>query len=253
MRSLLHVMVWRELAARHAGTAGGLVWVYAQPLLTVAAYYLVFDVVFAMRLGTDAPTKAVGTYLIVGMLPWQALCEGLSRGANSLIDAGHLLQKNALPPVLMVLRAVLTVAVVYAPLLVLLALAYAPLHHWGLPVVALPLVWAVQFVLVCVWAYVLAILAAALRDTVQLLGFLLSVGVFVSPILFPLSLFPAAWQWVLWLNPITAFVLAYQAILLQGAWPTWQAWAGMGAWVLVGAAVLAPLLRRSRDELVDWL
>ncbi|MHC5879470.1 hypothetical protein ACYT69_11145, partial [Streptococcus pyogenes] len=72
-------------------------WVYAQPLLTVAAYYLVFDVVFAMRLGDAAPTKAVGTYLIVGMLPWQAFGEALARGTNSLVESGHLLQKNALP------------------------------------------------------------------------------------------------------------------------------------------------------------
>lgn len=253
LRSLLSVMVWRELAARHAGTAGGLAWVYAQPLLTVAAYYLVFDVVFAMRLGDAAPTKAVGTYLIVGMLPWQAFSEGLARGTSSLIEAGHLLQKNALPPVLMVLRTVLASALVYLPLLLLLALVYTPLHGWAWPLASLPLVLVLQFVLVFVLAYVLAIFAAALRDTVQLLGFLLSVGIFLSPILFPLSLFPAAWRWILWANPMTAFVLAYQNVLLQGQWPTWQAWAGIVGWLVLAFAVLAPVLRRSRDELVDWL
>lgn len=253
MRAMLRVMVWRELAARHSGTAGGLAWVYAQPLLTVAAYYLVFDVVFAMRLGEAAPTKAVGTFLIVGLLPWQAFCEGLARGTSSLIDSGHLLQKNALPPVLMVLRTVLASALVYMPLLVLAALAYTPLHGWSAALVALPVVLVGQMLLVCVWAYVLAILAAALRDTVQIVAFALSVGVFLSPILFPVTLFPEAWRWVLWLNPMTAWVLAYQNLLLLGQWPTWQHWCGMGAWIVGGALVLQPLLRRSRDELVDWL
>lgn len=253
MRSLLRVMVWRELAARHAGTAGGLAWVYAQPLLIVAAYYLVFDVVFAMRLGDAAPTKAVGTYLMVGMLPWQAFCEAVGRGTSSLIESGHLLQKNALPPVLMVLRTVLASAVVYMPLLLLLALAYVPLHRGSVALLALPLLLLGQLVLSFVLAYVLAILAAALRDTVQLTTFVLSVGVFLSPILFPLTLFPEAWRWVLWLNPMTAWVLAYQNVLLLGDWPTWQAWLGMAAWLVGGAAVLHPLLQRSRDELVDWL
>lgn len=253
MRSLVRVMVWRELAARHAGTAGGLAWVYAQPLLTVAAYYLVFDVVFAMRLGDAAPTKAVGTYLIVGMLPWQAFCEAVGRGTSSLIESGHLLQKNALPPVLMVLRAVLASAVVYMPLLLLLALAYVPLHRGSVALLVLPLLLLGQLALVFVLAYVLAIMAAALRDTVQLTTFVLSVGVFLSPILFPLTLFPEAWRWVLWLNPMTAWVLAYQNVLLLGDWPTWQSWLGMAAWLVGGAAVLHPLLRRSRDELVDWL
>lgn len=250
---MLRVMVWRELAARHSGTAGGIAWVYAQPLLTVAAYYLVFDVVFSARLGDAAPTKAVGTFLIVGLLPWQAFCEALGRGTSSLIESGHLLQKNALPPVLMVLRTVLASAWVYMPLLLLVALAYTPLHGWSLGLLALPLVLAGQLLLVCVWAYVLAILAAALRDTVQLVAFGLSVGVFLSPILFPVALFPEAWRWVLWLNPMTAWVLAYQNMLLLGDWPTWQSWCGMAAWIGTGGLALVPLLRRSRDELVDWL
>ncbi|GAA4418999.1 ABC transporter permease [Acidovorax lacteus] len=253
LRPLLRAMVWREVQARHAGTAGGLLWLYAQPLLTIAAYYLVFDVVFAMRLGEGAPARAVGTYLIVGMLPWQAFAEGLSRGMHSLVDAGHLLQKNALPPVLVVLRAVLGAAVVYAPLLLLLAVAYAPLHGFAWPMLALPLVLALQMAFVFVLAYLLAILAAALRDTLQVVAFLLSVGVFVSPILFPITLFPEGWRWVLWLNPMTSWVLAYQDILLQAQWPRATAWAGMLAWLAVAWLAWRPVWRRSRDELVDWL
>lgn len=253
MRHMLRVMVWRELAARHSGTAGGVAWVYVQPLLTIAAYYLVFDVVFAMRLGDAAPTKAVGTFLIVGMLPWQAFCEALGRGTSSLIEAGHLLQKNALPPALMVLRTVLASALVYVPLMLLVALAYTPLHSWSWGLLAFPMVLAGQLLLVSLWAYVLAILAAALRDTVQLVTFGLSIGVFLSPVLFPLTLFPEAWRWVLWLNPMTAWVLAYQNMLLLGDWPTWQSWCGMVVWIGAGGLALGPLIRRSRDELVDWL
>ena len=253
MRSLLGVMVWRELAARHSGTAGGLAWVYAQPLLTVAAYYLVFDVVFAMRLGDGAPTKAVGTVLIAGMLPWQAFCEAVSRTTSSLIDAGHLLQKNALPPVLVVLRSTLTAAVVYLPLLALLAVLYTPLHSWSVALLALPVLVVLQFVLAYLLGHTLAILAAALRDTVQVVGFLLSVGIFLSPILFPVTMFPESWRWVLYVNPMTAWVQGYQAVLLQGAWPSANTWLAMAGWLLFAFAVLQPVLRRSRDELVDWL
>ncbi len=73
-----------------------------------------------------------------------------------------------------------------------------------------------QLLLCLLLGYLLAILAAALRDMVQVVGFLLSVGIYLSPILFPLSLFPEAWRWVLWLNPMTALVLGYQQVLLQG-------------------------------------
>ena len=252
-RALVWVLTRREVAARHAGTAVGVLWPYLQPLLTVAAYYLVFDVVFAMRLGEGAPTHAVGTFLVVGALPWMAFCDAVSRGMNSLIEAGSLLQKNPLPPVLMVARAVLASMVIYGPLLLLVALAYAPLHRFNLAVLAFVPLLVLQLVLCLLLGYLLAILAAALRDTVQLVGFLLSVGIYLSPILFPLSLFPEAWRWVLWLNPMTAWVSGYQAVLLQGAWPAWPVWLAAGVWLAVGALLLNVLLRRSRDQLIDWL
>ena len=252
-RALVWVLTRREVAARHAGTAGGVLWPYLQPLLTVAAYYLVFDVVFSMRLGEQAPTRAVGTYLIAGMLPWMAFCEALSRGMNSLLEAGSVLQKNALPPILFVARSVLASSVIHAPLLLAMALLYGPLHGFGPALVALLPLLALQLALCLVWGYALAILAAALRDTVQLVGFGLSVGIFLSPVLFPVAMFPQDWRWVLWLNPMTPWVTAYQSVLLQGAWPLMQNWLLALMWVALGALFLEVLLRRSRDQLVDWL
>ena len=252
-RALLWVMARRELAARHAGTALGIAWPYIQPLLTVAAYYLVFDVVFSMKLGDGAPTKAVGAFLVVGALPWMAFCDAVSRGMNSLIEAGGVLQKNALPPVLFPVRSVLASAAIYGPLIALVALAYIPSHGFSPALLSLLPLLALQLLLCVFLGYVLAILAAALRDTVQVIGFFLSVGIYLSPILFPLTLFPESWRWVLWLNPMTAWVTGYQAILLQGLWPAASVWAGMALWLLLGALLCTVLLGRSRDQLIDWL
>lgn len=252
-RSLAWVLTRREVAARHSGTALGIVWPYLQPLLTVAAYYLVFDVVFGMRLGEQAPTRAVGAFLVVGALPWMAFCDAVQRGMTSLIDAGGLLHKNPLPPVLFPSRAVLASFLIYGPLLMLVALAYVPAHglNWAL-LALLPLL-ALQLTLCVVLAYTLAILAAALRDITQMVGFLLSVGIYLSPILFPLSLFPEAWRWVLWLNPMTGLVLGYQQVLLQGEWPHASVWWASLIWLGVLMIALNALAARSRDQLVDWL
>lgn len=254
LRGLCWVLTRRDIASRYAGTALGLVWAYAQPLLTIAAYYLVFDVVFAMRLAEGAPTRAVGTYLIAGLLPWMAFADALSRAMTSLLEAGMLLQKNALPPMLFVARSVLASTLVFAPLMLVLLLAYTPLHHLApRAMAAFPLLVLAQALLCMLWGAVLAILAAALRDTLQVVAFALSLGVFLSPVLFPVSQFPASWVWALWLNPMTAWVNGYQAVLLQGSLPPASAWMGMAAWLLAGALALIVLLHRSRDELLDWL
>lgn len=252
-RALVWVLTQREVAARHAGTAVGVLWPYLQPLLSVAAYYLVFDVVFSMRLQDGGVPHAVGTFLVVGALPWMAFCDAVSRGMNSLIEAGGMLQKNPLPPVLFTTRAVLASAVIYGPIIALVALVYTPLHGFRLPVVGLLPLMAGQLLLSILLGYLLAILAAALRDTVQIVGFLLSVGIYLTPILFPLSMFPEDWRWVLWLNPMTALVIGYQQVLLQGAWPPLGVWIALSAWLVVVALALNVVVRRSRDQLVDWL
>jgi len=252
-RELLLVLTRRELSSRFAGSAVGVLWAFLQPLLMVAAYFLVFDVVFAMRMGDNAPTARVGTYLVVGALPWLAFCESLSRGAASLVEAGGLLQKNALPPVLFVARSVLAGWVVFVPLMGLLTLGYLPLSGLGWALLAVPLLLLLQGLLALLLAHLLAILAAAVRDTLQVLGFMLSVGIYLSPILFPLSLFPHAWRWLLFANPMTALVLGYQAVLLKGAWPPWELWLVVAGWLLALALLLNVVIRRSRDELVDWL
>lgn len=252
-RSLVWVLTRREVAARHTGTAAGVLWPYLQPLLTVAAYYLVFDVVFSMRLGDGAPSRAVGTFLIVGALPWMAFCDAVSRGMNSLIEAGGLLQKNPLPPVLFTARAVLASALIYGPLLLLVALVYTPLHRFNSALLGFVGLLGLQLALCMLLGYLLAVLAAALRDTVQLVGFLLSVGIYLSPILFPLNLFPENWRWILWFNPMTALVLGYQQVLLQGVWPPASVWWVTLGWVLASALLLDVVVKRSRDQLVDWL
>lgn len=241
------------MQSRYAGSALGAFWAYIQPILTVAVYFLVFDVVFAMRMGDNAPTQRVGTYLVVGALPWLAFADAVSRGASSLVDAAGVLQKNALPPVLFVLRSVLASWLAFVPIMVLLALLYVFLTgHWQ-ALAALPLLMLLQLAVCYGCGHVLAILTAASRDTTQVLGFALGVGIFLSPVLFPLSLFPSAWQWVLYLNPMTSWVLAYQEVMLLGRWPGAHLWLIMGLWLGTLGTLLTWLNRNSRDELVDWL
>lgn len=252
-RALVWVLIRREIAARNAGSAGGWLWSYAQPLLTVAAYYLVFDIVFAMRLGENAPTKAVGAFLVVGALPWMAFCDTVSRAMNSLIDSGNLLQRSPLPAVLFPLRSALASALIYAPIMLALALAYAPLHRFAPALLALPLLLALQLLLSILLGYLLAIFAAAMRDTLQVVAFALSVGIFLSPVLFPMTMFPQDWRWLLWFNPMSAPVVGYQSILLQGQWPDAVVWAISLAWIAVIAIALDRVAARSRDQLVDWL
>ena len=252
-RSLLAVLTRREIEARFAGSAGGVLWAWVQPALSIAAYFLVFDVVFALRMGEGAPTARVGTVLIVGMLAGMAFSDATQRAMGRLVEVGGLLQKNALPPALFPTRAVLASAAVYLPLLLLLVPAYWAHHQGSAALLALAPALLAQLLLAWLLGYLLAVLTAALRDVAQMMGFLFSIGVFAAPILFPLTMFPERWRGLLWLNPMTAWVLAYQSVLLQGQWPAPAVWLAMAVWLCVLALLLELALRRCHDQLVDWL
>lgn len=253
LRALLLMMTSREVLARVKGTALGLIWLYAQPLLMVAAYYLVFAVVFKARLGDDAPTHSLGVYLVVGMVPWIAFSDAVSRAMASLVEAGNLLQKNALAPALFPARMVAASAVTYLPLIAGLALIAAAVNGFSLVLLWLPLLFAVQLLLAFLLGYALAILAAAMRDMLQLAVFLLSLGVFASPILFTVSMIPGEFRWLIWLNPMSPAILAYQTVLLTGQMPALETWAALGAWLAGLALFLNRLIGRSGEHLVDWL
>ncbi|MCB1907717.1 MAG: ABC transporter permease [Rhodocyclaceae bacterium] len=252
-RRLLRVMVGRELAARNAGAVFGRAWVYGQPLLMLAAYFLLFDVILGARLGDVAPRRGMGVFLIAGMLPWMAFTDAISRAMTSLVDAGSLLQKNPLPPVLFPMRSVLASLTTYGPLMLLLWLAYTPYHRFAWPALALPLLVLVQFALIFVLGYLLAVMVAAMRDVQQFVGFLLAAGLFLTPILFSFEMFPESFRWILWLNPMTPIVLGFQALLLHGMWPVPAAFLALVAWFGMLGLMLAVAVERSHDQLVDWL
>ncbi len=253
LRNLLWVLTKRDLQSRNTGSIAGVLWLYIPPILTVALYYLVFDVVFSMRLGEKAPVRSVGIYLITGMLPWMAFCDAIARSMNSINDASQLLQKNPLPATLFPAKSVASSAIVYGPILLLVSAAYAPINHYsGAAVVLFPL-FAFQILLSWGLGYIFALIAVAVRDLLALVGFLLSIGVFISPILFPIELFPAEWRWVLWINPMTPLITAYQSILLSGDFPALNSWIALMAWFTAIFLFLSTVIERSREHLVDWL
>jgi lipopolysaccharide transport system permease protein len=253
LRELLRLMTGREIHSRFTGTALGLVWLYAQPLLTVAAYYFVFDVVFKARLGEGAPSRTLGVYLIVGMVPWMAFADAVSRAMTSLVEAGGLLQKNALAPVLFPARAVVASAVTYLPPTVLVAGAVAMATTPSVSLLWLPVLVAAQLAIAFLLGYALAILAAAMRDVLQVVGFVMSLGVFASPVMFTMTMIPEGFRWLLWLNPMTPVILGFQSVVLSGQTPAVDVWAAIVVWIASLALLLNRLIRRSGEHLVDWL
>ncbi len=204
-RWLLGSLLQRELRNRYAGTAGGLVWIFLHPMLMLAIYAVVFQYVFRVKLPDADPGQPYVVWIAVTLWPWLAFSEALSRGTVAVQLHADLVRKVAFPQELLVYSAVLTSLLIHAAgyaivLLLLWGWGYE-LHFGGVLFFGL---WA-WLVLGCAatgLALFLGALHIFLRDVEQLLGQVLTMLFFASPVLYPLALAPEDLQAALAFNPL---------------------------------------------------
>ena len=237
-RGLLFTLTARELKARYRGSLLGFFWSLVNPLLLLGVYTLVFDVVFQARWGDAEPYSV---FLVTGLFPWIWISSSLLDATGSLLQNAALIRKAVFPaeilPAVTVLshlvHFLLALPIAGVALVIARAMDY-PVGGWA--AVALPLVVLVQLPFVAGLSMAVAALNVHFKDVRDLLQNLLTLGFFLAPVLYPLSMLDRIpWaRLIVAANPATPFVRLYQEILFAGAWP--QA----GLWLqAIGLALLA--------------
>jgi lipopolysaccharide transport system permease protein len=205
----------REIKNRYLGSFSGGLWALLQPLIQLAVYSFVFVRIFKAPL-PEGSTVGYVPFLFMGLWPWNAFAESLSRSCTSIQDNAALIGKVAMP------REVLVLSTVAATFLVQLAGFIAVcvvLRIAGIPVSLSLLPFAIlEFVQLFVFALGLAFLLSALqvfvRDFASALPQLLMLWMFASPIFYSRESLPERYRPVLDWNPVTHYTEAFRAILL---------------------------------------
>src|SRR2546426_10799472 len=225
-RQLLVDFAWRELRARYKGSALGFAWNFVNPLLQLVVFWILFGVVLRTRPITASGEQLYAIFLFVGLLPWTFFATSLQSGASAILANGPLVKKVRMPlqllPAASVLSALANFLLSFLVLLAVLAI-FGPRHPEGL--VWIPLLVALQIVMNLGFAYLLSALGVFFRDVQHILGILLLAWYFLTPVLFPVAILadkPEQLQ-LLYLNPMTAVIVAYQPALLAGVPPQWDA------------------------------
>jgi len=205
----------RELFSRYLGSISGLAWALLHPLALLAVYHFVFTTVF--RAGS-LNGKSFLVFVAIALWPWLAAQEGLQRGTTSLAGHAGLIRKVAFPHEIVVyasVAATLTLQLIgYLGVLVVLALFGEPVRFEGL-VLALPL-WIVLGVAVTGLSLALAALQVFVKDVEHILMPVLMILMYLTPILYPLSLVPEGMKpWVA-ANPFGYLVDRLRDALLDG-------------------------------------
>jgi lipopolysaccharide transport system permease protein len=209
-RELLGFLAWRDVKIRYRQTVLGGLWALLQPL--VAA--LIFTAFFH-RLGgltSDGPPYAL--FVFVGLVPWIFFANAVTTAGASLVGNPQLVSKIYFPRLLIPLSSI--GALVVDLVLNLLGAAALLLYFrwWPSAVAWLPLFLVATVLATVGLGLVCAALNAHYRDVKYALPFLVQMGLFVTPVIYPLSEVPPRLQLVVALNPMTAPVEGFRYALL---------------------------------------
>jgi len=222
-RALIAALVRRDLLGRYRGSVFGALWAFAEPLVLLAVYTLVFGVL--LRFGGGRSLLSYALEIFCGILPWLMISETLNRSVTVMPENVSLVKKVIFPGEVLPLKIVLAAAaqqlVGTSVLLLALIVLRQPVRlTWlYLPVLLVP-----QLLIAAGLAWFLASGGVFLRDLRQIVSLLSLCWLFLTPVFYTeeaVAGIAPAW---LVLNPAAALIHNYRAALLRGLPPDWGAY-----------------------------
>jgi lipopolysaccharide transport system permease protein len=213
-RELFAFLVWRDVKIRYKQTVLGGMWALFQPLLAM----LIFTVVFGRLAGirTDGPPYPLFAYS--GLVLWTFFANSVSMSSNSLVGNQVLVSKIYFPRVFIPLASI---GALVLDLLIGLLLVFGLMIHYRWPLSS-GCVWMPFYILGTLLAssglgLILSALNVSFRDVKYAVPFLIQMGLFVSPVIYPLSYVPARFRMLLGLNPMSGMIAGFRQSVLGGS------------------------------------
>jgi lipopolysaccharide transport system permease protein len=230
-RELIGVLVAKQLKLRYRGSALGFLWTLLNPLIQMLVYTLVFNVYFRLDM------ERYPAFLFTGLLPWIWFSSSLQQGVTSILDGAGLVTRSQFPAEVLPVVTVTSNAVNFLLTLpLLLAFLFAFRVRVGTALFVLPLLVALEYVLVLGPVLMLAALDVHFRDLQHIVLHLLMILQFLTPIFYPLTLIPRPLRAWAFANPLTILVSSYQDVLYFNRLPRWLPLVGL---FLVACVVLS--------------
>ncbi len=206
-RDLFLSFLERDIKLRYKQTALGVLWVIVQPLLTAGLFNLIFGRLLKVP-GLQLPPSL---FYLSATVPWVCFTQALTGAAASMEANAGLISKAYFPRVVVPGAAVIGTLPDFLIGFGLLNAVALLLGHWNWMLLAvMPPLLLAQFATAAGLGLFLTALNAQYRDFKYVVPFIVQFGLFITPIIFPLSLLP---RWVVlaqWFNPMAGVIGVYR-------------------------------------------
>lgn len=254
-RHLIWKLAKNDFRKRYAGSYLGAVWALAQPVVTVAMYYIVFDKLMG---GTGRGAEGVPfvLFLTAGLVPWFYFTEALNNGTNAMKEYDYLVKKVVFKISILPIIKIIAATFIHVFFLGVLLVVAALYGYY-------PTVYTIQlaYYSFCLFMFVLALcyttcsIVVFFKDLTQIIGILLQIGIWASPILWNIDAAPKEWVMILKLNPLVYIVNGYRSAIYERSWFFEDFFSTMYFWIVtvvlfgIGVAVFKRLKVHFADVL----
>lgn len=251
-RDLVGALVARDLKVRYRRSAIGFLWTMLQPLLMMLVLRTVFSTLFQAK-SAEVPQN-YEIYALAGILFWNFFSQSIVASMNSLRGNAQLLQKLPVPKVVFPLATVLSglVNLLFAllPLLALLVVSGHPIRP-ALLFLPVAILLAALFTLGA--GLLLSPLAVFFSDVVELIGVLLTLMFYLTPVFYPKDIVPESLRWVVRFNPIRSILEVFRDPIYQGEIPPLSHLTVSVVIVVLALGIGAWVFRRSSDRIPFYI
>lgn len=256
-RWLIFYFTQRQFTRNYRGSFLGFLWAFLSPLFLVALYTLVFSEFLNFRFrqvpGVEGDLN-FGIYLYAGLLPFLAYAENLNKGVNIIRSSANIVQKVVFPlQALPISNAVASIADKLFGIVVLAGFYYVLSNTLHATLLLMPLILIPQLLFNLGLGYIFAVAGTYLPDISETLRSVVRATFFITPIIWPPSMIPEDYQWIINYNPIAFMVETYRDFIILGEIPGWLPLAKFGlfsaALCLIGF-ILFNLLKKNFADLI---
>ena len=256
-RRLILKLAGNDFKRRYAGSYMGAVWAFIQPLVTIGLYYFVFGTIMkgARTSGSDVPFVL---FLTCGMVPWFFFSEALSTGTSALLEYSYLVKKVVFKisvlPIIKVVAALMTHAFFVVLLMIIAVLCgYYPNIYW----IQMIYYTFCAFVLALAICYTTCSVIVFIRDLGQLIGVMLQILVWATPIMWNIDQLAGHPMLVsiMKLNPCIYIVTGYRDAIYGRIWFFERFFSTVYFWVITAIlfGIGAIVYKRLKPHFADVL
>ena len=252
-RDLIMLFVRRDFVSRYKQTILGPTWLIIQPIMTS----LVFTVIFGQiaRLPTDGLPQIL--FYLSGTVLWHYFSNCLTGTSNTFIGNAGIFGKVYFPrlvmPISIVISNLITLAIQFFMfmafwLFFFLRGSEVRFTWWAL---AFPLLILLMAGLGLGFGIIISSLTTKYRDLTYLVGFGVSLWMYVTPVIYPVSSIPERLRWIAQVNPITPIAETFRTGFLGAGNASWAGLAYSAAFMIVVMFIGVVIFNRVEKTFID--